>query len=141
MLGSTIRSEIAEIIARDLADPRLIGLPSITRVKVSSDLSVADVYITVMGTPGQQSAALNALRHSAGMMRTRITKALSLRVAPMLKFHLDEQLKKELETLAILNKVAEENRQLDLQRAAAAGDSAATADTEEDTTGDESKAE
>jgi ribosome-binding factor A len=141
MLGSTIRSEIAEIIARDLADPRLIGLPSITRVKVSSDLSVADVYITVMGTPGQQSAALNALRHSAGMMRTRITKALSLRVAPMLKFHLDEQLKKELETLAILNKVAEENRQLDLQRAAAAGDSAATADTEEDKIGDESKAE
>lgn len=141
MLGSTIRSEIAEIIARDLADPRLIGLPSITRVKVSSDLSVADVYITVMGTPGQKTAALTALRTSAGMMRTRITKALSLRVAPMLKFHLDEQLKKELETLAILNKVAEENRQLDLQRAAAAGDSAATVDTEEDTAGDESKAE
>lgn len=144
MLGSTIRSELAEIIARDLADPRLIGLPSITRVKVSSDLSVADVYVTVMGTPGQQSAALNALRHSAGMMRSRITKSLSLRVAPMLKFHIDEQLKKELETLAILNKVAEENRQLDLQRAAAASGNAAldsgSPDAEEETTGDESKA-
>ena len=51
---------------RDLNDPRLTGMPSITRVKVSPDLSIADVYVTVMGTPGQQTAALNALKHSAG---------------------------------------------------------------------------
>ena len=79
----------------ELSDPRLTGMPSITRVKVSPDLSVADVYMTVMGTPGQQNAALNALRHSAGLMRTHLTKALSLRVAPYIKFHLDEQLRKE----------------------------------------------
>ena len=72
-------------------------MPSITRVKVSPDLSVADVYVTVMGTPGQQTAALNALRHSAGLMRTSLTKEMTLRVAPFLKFHLDENLKKELE--------------------------------------------
>ena len=40
------------IILRELNDPRLTGLPSITRVTVSPDLSVADVYITVMGTVG-----------------------------------------------------------------------------------------
>ena len=34
-LGSTIRQELAMIILRELNDPRLIGLPSITRVKVS----------------------------------------------------------------------------------------------------------
>jgi len=50
-------------------------MPSVTRVKVSADLSIADVYVTIMGTPGQQNAALNALRHSAGMMRTKLTKA------------------------------------------------------------------
>ncbi len=55
------------IILRELNDPRLTGMPSITRVKVSPDLSVADVYVTVMGTEGQQTAALNALRHSAGL--------------------------------------------------------------------------
>ena len=58
MLGSTIQRELMEIIMRDLNDPRLMGFPSITRVKVSSDLSIADVYVTVMGTPGQQNAAL-----------------------------------------------------------------------------------
>jgi ribosome-binding factor A len=117
MLESVIQRELAMVMLRDLNDPRLTGLPSITRVKVSPDLSIADVYITVMGSPGQQSAALNALRHSAGLMRTVLTKSLTLRQAPFLKFHLDEQLKKELAVLEALRKVAEENAELDRKRA------------------------
>jgi ribosome-binding factor A len=120
MLGSTIRQELANIIMRELNDPRLTGMPSITRVKVSADLSVADVYVTIMGTEGQQSAALNALRHSAGMMRTKLTKALTLRVAPYLKFHIDENLKKELAVLDLLAKVRAENEEIDRRRAAEA---------------------
>jgi ribosome-binding factor A len=118
MLGSTIQRELAAIILRELDDPRLTGMPSITRVKVSGDLSIADVYVTIMGTPGQQSAALNALRHSAGLMRSRLTKALSIRATPYLKFHLDEQLRKELAVLEALHKVEEENAELDRRRAA-----------------------
>lgn len=116
MLGSTIQRELAIIIMRELNDPRLTGMPSITRVKVSADLSIADVFVIIMGTPGQQTAALNALRHSAGMMRTKLTKSLTLRVAPYLKFHLDEGLKKELAVLELLDKVAQENAELDRQR-------------------------
>ena len=118
MLGSTIQRELAEIIMRELSDPRLVGMPSITRVKVSPDLSIADVYVTIMGTPGQQTAALNALRHSAGMMRTKLTKMLSMRQTPYLKFHIDENLKKEIAILETLRLVAEENAELDRKRAA-----------------------
>jgi ribosome-binding factor A len=117
MLASTIQRELASIILRELDDPRLTGMPSITRVKVSGDLSIADVYVTIMGTAGQQSAALNALRHSAGLMRSRLTRSLSIRVTPFLKFHLDEQLKKELAVLEALRKVEEENAELDRRRA------------------------
>ena len=117
MLGSTIQRELAMVIMRELSDPRLVGIPSITRVKVSPDLSIADVYITVMGTPGQQNAALNALRHSAGLMRTRLTKSLTVRQAPYLKFHIDEDLKRELAMMDLLRKVAEENAELDRKRA------------------------
>jgi ribosome-binding factor A len=116
MLGSTIQRELAEIILRDLQDPRLTGLPSITRVQVSPDLSNADVFITVMGTPGQQTAALNALKHSAGLMRHKLTKALTLRQAPFIKFHIDENLKKEIELLTLLRKVSEEQAELDRKR-------------------------
>jgi ribosome-binding factor A len=133
MLGSTIQRELAQIIMRELSDPRLVGMPSITRVKVSPDLSIADVYVTIMGTEGQQSAALNALKHSAGMMRTKMTKVLSLRQAPYLKFHIDEQLKKEIAVLDLLRKVREE----DAERAApSAGE-----ETPAETAGGETAAE
>ena len=108
MLGSTIQRELAEMIQRDLTDPRLTGFPSITRVQVTPDLSTANVYVTVMGTPGQQTAALNALRHSAGLMRTKLTKVLSLRVAPFLKFEIDENLKREIAVLDLIRKANEE---------------------------------
>jgi len=117
------------MILRELNDPRLVGLPSITHVKVSPDLSQADVYVTVMGTPGQQSAALNALKHSAGMMRSLLTKALSLRSVPMLKFHIDEQQKREIAVLDLLRKVAQENEELDRQRGSAGGVSDAEPET------------
>src|SRR5436189_4581161 len=120
-LASTIQQELGMMILRDLSDPRLVGMPSITRVKVSEDLSIAEVYVTVMGTPGQQTAALNALKHSAGMMRTRLTKDLSLRLAPFLKFHLDEDLKKELAVMELLDQVARENAELDKKRAEQGG--------------------
>jgi ribosome-binding factor A len=120
-LGSTIQQELATMILRDLNDPRVRPLTSVTRVRVSEDLSIADVFITVMGTPGQQTAALNALKHSAGMMRTRLTKDLSLRQAPFLKFHLDEDLKKELAVMELLDQVAKENAELDRKRAEQAG--------------------
>lgn len=107
-LASIIRAELMNVIMRELNDPRLRGLPSITRVKVAEDLSVADVFVSIMGTPGQQTAALNALKHSAGMMRTRLTKALTIRQTPYLRFQLDERLKKELEVLNLLEQISRE---------------------------------
>jgi hypothetical protein len=83
--------------------------------------------MTVMGTPGQQTAALNALKHSAGMMRTLLTKKMTLRIAPFLKFHMDEDLKKELALQELLQKVADENAELDRRRRAAEGQEAAPA--------------
>jgi ribosome-binding factor A len=118
-VASTIQHELAQIMMRELTDPRLAEhMISITRVKVSPDISIADVYVTVMGTPGQQTAALNALKHSAGLMRTKLTKQLALRVAPFLKFHIDENLKKELAVLDLIDKAAKETAELDRQRAA-----------------------
>ena len=130
MLGSTIQRELAEIMMRELNDPRLTGLPSITRVKVSGDLSIADVYITVMGTPGHQQAALNALKHSAGMMRTKLTKILALRQAPFLKFHLDEQLKKEMANLDTLRQIEREREEQEQNRQTPTDNGQQTTDNE-----------
>lgn len=129
-LASTIQQELAQIILRELSDPRLTGMPSITRVKVTDDLSMADVYITSMGTAGQQAAALNALKHSAGMMRTKLTKLLSIRQVPFLRFHIDEQLKKEMEVLSLLDQVSRENAELDRKRSEAGANPPETTEDE-----------
>ena len=42
------------------------------------------------------------------MLRLKLTKQLALRVAPFLKFHIDENLKKELNVLQLLQKAREE---------------------------------
>ena len=122
-VASTIQQELATIIMRELNDPRLTGLPSITRVKVSPDLSIADIYMSIMGSEGQQTAAINALRHSAGLLRLKLTKQLTLRVAPFLKFHIDENLKREMNVLQLLQKVRQENEEAERRaQQAAAGE-------------------
>lgn len=130
-LGSLIRQELAMMILRDLNDPRLKGMPSITRVEVSADLSVADVFVTVMGTPGEQSAALNALRHSAGRMRTMLTPSLSLRQTPFLKFHLDERLRKEIELLNLIEATKREDQQRSAEKSGKAPASTESGDANE----------
>ena len=111
MIGSTLQKELMMMIMRDLADPRLGGLPSITRVEVAADLSTADVFVTIMGTEGKQQLALNALKHSAGMMRQKLNKSLPMRTIPFLKFHIDDKLKKELAVLELIAKAKEEEDQ------------------------------
>ncbi len=118
MLGSTIQRELAEYIQRELTDPRLPIIVSITRVKVTDELEYADVYVSIMGTEGQQTAGLNALKHSSGLMRTKLTKSLSLRQAPFLRFHIDEQLGKELEVLGVLDQLRREREAREAEKAA-----------------------
>ena len=128
-VGAEIKRELGTIILHELVDPRLEGLPSITRVKVAEDLSTADVFFTAMGSEGKQSAALAALKHSAGHLRSRLTKSMVIRQVPLLKFHLDEALKKELAVLELLEKVRQENEALDRKRAEAAAEAEEQAET------------
>lgn len=109
MIGSQLQQELMGIIMHELDDPRLEkAFISITRVDVLTDLSAADVFVTIMGTPGKQTAALNALKHSAGMMRARLMKTLPMRTIPFLKFQIDEQLKRELTVLELIAKAKAE---------------------------------
>jgi ribosome-binding factor A len=110
-LASTIQQELAMIIMREIDDPRIKMVPGITRVEVSDDLSVANIFVTIMGTPGQQTAALNALKHSAGLMRTRLAKMLTIRQMPFLNFKIDEGHRKEIEMLELLHRLEMERRE------------------------------
>lgn len=120
-VGSLIQSTLGELLLSKLSDPRVEpGLTSITRVEVPEDLLSARVYISVMGTDGQQRRTLRALRHAAGRLQELMMQRIELRYTPTLHFELDVRFKETLQTLRILDELATQRRQK--EEAAAAED-------------------
>ncbi len=90
-----LRQEIARLIGRDLADPRLEGLV-VANAWMSSDLRLAKVFFRIATTDEGEALehkkrdALVALDRASGRLRKAVTTALGLRVAPELSFVYDE---------------------------------------------------
>ncbi|MCR9279295.1 MAG: 30S ribosome-binding factor RbfA [Pseudomonadaceae bacterium] len=84
-----IREELADIVTRKMRDPR-VSLLAINEVKVSRDLSWADVYVTAVDCEGDARDELIAvLRGAAGFLRTEIAQRHTMRTTPRLRFHYD----------------------------------------------------
>ena len=81
------REVISEILLFEISDPRL-DMVTITGVEVSYDRSVANVYYST--EPSRYTEVAQAFNAAAGRIRSLMAKKLSWRVAPELRFHLDE---------------------------------------------------
>ena len=90
-LGELILAEIAEMLMRNLKDPR-IGFVTVTRVEVSDDLRSAKVFASALGTEQERSRTLAGLASAASYMRRRLGQTLRLRYAPELTFVSDESM-------------------------------------------------
>ena len=87
-VGELLQAEIAQLLLRQLKDPRL-SLATISRVDVSSDLRHACIYISRIGSETEQRATLQGFEHAAGFIRGQLGKHLKLRYTPELTFKLD----------------------------------------------------
>ena len=87
-LGHQIRVELAELIAREVKDPRL-GFATVTRVEMTADLHQARVYVSVFGSAEEQQSSMEGLSSASGFLRHEIGRRLDLRRAPELSFILD----------------------------------------------------
>jgi ribosome-binding factor A len=87
-LGHEIRVILAELMVRQVKDPR-IGFATITRVELTSDLHHARVYVSVLGNADEQEKTLEGLSSAAGFLRHEIGHQLDLWRAPELTFILD----------------------------------------------------
>ena len=81
------REVISEILLFEISDPRL-DMVTITGVEVSYDRSVSNVYYST--EPSRYTEVAQAFNAAAGRIRSLMAKKLSWRVAPELRFHLDE---------------------------------------------------
>ena len=88
-VGQLIKSEVSEMILKDLKDPR-IGFVSVTDVEVSGDLRYATVYFTVLGEDKSVKSTITALERATGYVRREIASRLRLRYAPEIRFKYDE---------------------------------------------------
>ena len=94
-VAAQLRQEVARLIGRDLADPRLEGLV-VSNAWISADLRLAKVYFRIATTSegaeldARRKDASIALERATGRVRKAVTARLGLRVAPELRFVYDE---------------------------------------------------
>jgi ribosome-binding factor A len=100
-----LRMELSEILEREIQDPR-IGLITVTRTKVSPDLSHARIFVTVLGDAAQRKKALEGLRSAASFIRRSLSKRLHhLRRVPDLSFDYDENVEKSIRIEELLEQI------------------------------------
>ena len=87
-----LRQEISLLLSREIKDPRLNGVISITKVETTADLRNARVFVSVMGEQDTKDAALEGIQSAATFLRRSLRDRLKLRYVPFLKFALDESM-------------------------------------------------
>jgi ribosome-binding factor A len=108
-LGELIAVELSNLFRTRVKDPR-VGFASITRVEVSGDLRHAKVYVSVMGTPEEQAATMQALKHASGFLRHEVAERITLRYMPELIFKLDTSIEEGSRILALIQQIEDEER-------------------------------
>jgi ribosome-binding factor A len=87
-LAEQIREEISGLMVSGLKDPR-IGFATLTEVRLTPDLRVARVLVSVLGTAEEQEETLAGFRAAAGFIRRTLAQRMKLRRVPELEFRLD----------------------------------------------------
>lgn len=109
-VAEQIRAELSQILRDEVRDPR-IGLITITRVKLASDLGAATIFYSPLGEdPSEErgeelKAAMTAV---TGFARRLLARRMKLRHTPDLRFVLDDSIAEGSQTLELI-------RSLDVQ--------------------------
>jgi len=89
-VGEAIREEIATFLTESAKDPRIVGFVTVTGVDLTQDLRHAKVFVSVMGSDAEKAATFEGLASVASHLRSRVARALRLRVAPEIQFREDQ---------------------------------------------------
>jgi len=108
-INEQLREEISTVIARQVKDPRLNAVVSITRVESSSDLRSARVYISVMGNQETRDAALAGMQSAASYLRRELRNRINMKHTPFLSYQLDDSLEEADQVLRLMNRVKPED--------------------------------
>lgn len=109
-VNSLIRQEISELLRRQVKDPRLGNLISITSVSTSPDLRHAKVFVSRIGNEEEKQETLSVLAAASGFFRKELAQRLRLRRIPELSFQRDDSIERGEYLLQLIDEVSTESR-------------------------------
>lgn len=106
-VATTLQRAIQSVITRGLADPRIKGLVTVTRVDVAPDFAQATVFCSV--TPhDHQELSIHGMRAASTWIRRQVAEQVRFRKMPKFNFKIDDQLQRQQE---VLSSIAEARRE------------------------------
>ena len=108
-IAEEIKKTISSLILKDLKDPRIDQMASITHVEVSRDYSIAKIYVSTFDQDLMEGT-VDGLNSAKGFIKRELSKDLKLRIMPDLIFLSDDSIAKSFELYDILNKVQKEEK-------------------------------
>ena len=105
-VAEELQQIVSVLIQRELKDPR-IGFVTVTQVEVTQDLKYARIFVSVMGTPEEQKATMDALTSGRGFIRREIASRLEIRAVPEIQFRLDRGIEYSDRINRLLNELKE----------------------------------
>jgi ribosome-binding factor A len=107
-VAEAVREEVATFLAGSAKDPRIVGFVTVTGVDVTRDLRHARVFVSVMGTDAEKAATFDGLASTAGYLRSSVSRALRLRVAPEIEFREDDSIARAARIESLLAEIRAE---------------------------------
>ena len=101
-----IQREISELLEREVNDPRLIKLISVTEVSLSPDLRHAKVFVSTLGNEINKEDMLAGFNKASGFLRRELASHLKLKYAPQLSFHYDDSIERGARLLNLIERVS-----------------------------------
>ncbi len=113
-IARVVKEAVSDAIANHLSDPRIESFVSVTRVEVSADMRIADVYLSMFGgTETAQNKTFAAITHARSRIQTILAEQSQSRFCPVINIHRDENFKKSLEIMKLIDGLAAEFKDKD----------------------------
>lgn len=107
-LNSLLKEVISEVIRKDVRNPHVNELVTVTRVQISKDLHYAKVYISVIGPDIAKAETIDALKSAAGFIAVQASQKVVMRYFPELTFKLDDSVDKHMRIEELLQEISKE---------------------------------
>lgn len=115
-IARVIREVVSDVVANHLNDPRITGFVSVTRVEVMADMRSADVYLSIFASEeAAKDKTFAAITHARTRIQSFLAGALESKFCPVLRFHVDEQFRKTLDVMRLIDEVAGERQKKDAE--------------------------